>query len=87
EKAAKYRARPKAERQITLTTVAASKGQEWPHVLIPYMQENEFPRRNDKAEEKRYFYVGITRAMESLSLFEPDDKHAHLRSSLLHGAR
>ena len=87
EKAAKYRARPKTERQITLTTVAASKGQEWPHVLIPYMQENEFPRRNDKAEEKRYFYVGITRAMESLSLFEPDDKHAHLRSSLLHGAR
>jgi len=73
--------------QLALTTVQAAKGREWPQVLLPYMEQGQFPRRTgnaeELAEERRYLYVAISRAIGGLTLFEPDAAHADRRSSLL----
>jgi DNA helicase II / ATP-dependent DNA helicase PcrA len=71
--------------QLILTTVKSAKGHEWPHVIIPYVQSGEFPRTSNLAEEKRFLYVAMTRAMESLSIAEPSDDFKGFRSALLHG--
>jgi DNA helicase-2/ATP-dependent DNA helicase PcrA len=84
----KLSARTDAQRhraQLVLTTVKAAKGQEWDHVILPYLQHGEFPRTPNMAEEKRFLYVAMTRARASLALAEPDDSHRELWSSLLHG--
>lgn len=60
--------------QITLMTLHSAKGLEFPCVFIAGMEEGLFPieRANsiieEKEEERRLFYVGITRAKEKLFL-------------------
>ena len=60
--------------KVTLMTIHASKGLEFPHVFIVGLEENLFPSmqsistRSDLEEERRLFYVAITRAMESVTL-------------------
>jgi DNA helicase-2/ATP-dependent DNA helicase PcrA len=71
--------------RVVLATVKSAKGQEWKHVVIPYVQNGEFPRGSDLAEERRFLYVAMTRAQESLTIAEPSDEFRNLRSSLLHG--
>ncbi|MFZ9970033.1 MAG: ATP-dependent helicase [Bacteroidia bacterium] len=59
---------------ISLMTVHASKGLEFPVVCIVGMEENLFPSqmalssRSDLEEERRLFYVAITRAEQKLAL-------------------
>ncbi|UKN03188.1 UvrD-helicase domain-containing protein [Paracrocinitomix mangrovi] len=54
--------------KITLMTIHASKGLEFPYVFIVGMEENLFPSqmslnsRSDLEEERRLFYVALTRA-------------------------
>jgi DNA helicase-2/ATP-dependent DNA helicase PcrA len=54
--------------KVTMMTVHASKGLEFPYVFIVGMEENLFPSqlslnsRADLEEERRLFYVAITRA-------------------------
>ncbi|KAA0549794.1 ATP-dependent helicase [Bacillus sp. BGMRC 2118] len=57
-----------AESKVTLRTVHSAKGQEFPIVFIMYIGDKQFPHGSnpDIAEEKRLFYVGITRAKERL---------------------
>lgn len=69
--------------QLVLTTVQASKGQEWPYVLMPYVESKQLVRSSDLGLEKRHFYVAITRAVDELTVFIPDDEHADLRSNWL----
>ena len=60
--------------QLTLMTLHAAKGTEFPVVFIIGMEEGSFPmwRQNiteaDLEEERRLFYVGMTRAQEQLYL-------------------
>lgn len=60
--------------KIKLMTLHASKGLEFPYVYITGMEENLFPSmmsKNDPdklEEERRLFYVGMTRAESALTL-------------------
>ena len=65
---------------ITLMTVHSSKGLEFPLVFIAGMEEGLFPHSNSInddngiEEERRLFYVAVTRAMEELFLFSADSR-------------
>lgn len=57
---------------INLMTIHASKGKEFKNVYIPGMDADTSPGTSEEfediEEERRTFYVGITRAMEKLSV-------------------
>ena len=60
--------------KITLMTLHAAKGTEFPVVIIVGMEDGTFPIRrpeqplSELEEERRLFYVGMTRAQERLYL-------------------
>ena len=62
------------QNRVTLMTLHASKGLEFPVVCITGMEEGLFPlsaaaqEKKDLEEERRLFYVGVTRAEEQLYL-------------------
>jgi superfamily I DNA/RNA helicase len=54
---------------ITLSTIHAAKGLEFPVVFVIGVEEGVLPsRRGDEAEERRLFYVAVTRAREVLTI-------------------
>jgi DNA helicase-2/ATP-dependent DNA helicase PcrA len=59
--------------RVTLMTIHASKGLEFPYVFVVGLEENLFPSqlsinsRQELEEERRLFYVAITRAMHQLT--------------------
>jgi DNA helicase-2/ATP-dependent DNA helicase PcrA len=62
---------------LVLSTVHQAKGLEWSHVFVPRLIEDGFPHRRSleepggQDEERRIFYVAITRAMNELTLTYP----------------
>ena len=62
------------EEKVTMMTIHGSKGLEFKHVYIVGMEEDLFPSqmmlqsRSDLEEERRLFYVAITRAEKKLFL-------------------
>ena len=58
---------------VTLMTLHSAKGLEFPNVFLVSMEEDILPHKNSidndtVEEERRLFYVGITRARQKLAL-------------------
>lgn len=67
------------EDHLTLTTVHQAKGMEWPVVILPWLSDTVFPsaravEEGNLAEERRLFYVAVTRARDRLYLCVPRAK-------------
>ena len=77
------------EERLTLTTVHQAKGLEWRAVFVIGLTDGAFPLtpRDDEAdaeaEERRLFYVAVTRAEEQLYLTHPVSRPAGLDERLL----
>lgn len=63
----------KKEGQVTISTIHAAKGLEWPVVFIPAVYEGSIPhsRSDDTDEERRLLYVAMTRAQALLYMSCP----------------
>ena len=65
---------PEDRNHISLMTIHSSKGLEFPHIFIVGLEENLFPSqmalnsRSELEEERRLFYVALTRGMKSCML-------------------
>jgi len=65
---------PEDDNKVSLMTIHAAKGLEFNHVFLVGLEENLFPSsmsihtREELEEERRLFYVAITRAEKKLSL-------------------
>jgi DNA helicase-2/ATP-dependent DNA helicase PcrA len=59
---------------VTLSTVHQAKGIEWRAVFVIWLSEGRFPsfRAEDEEEERRLFYVAVTRARDRLCLVRPE---------------
>lgn len=69
--------------RIHLSTVHQAKGLEWPIVFIIWVAEGMFPSSRSigdaesDSEERRLFYVAVTRAKDELNLFAPSMRRTH----------
>ena len=65
---------PEDRNHVSMMTIHSSKGLEFPHVYIVGLEENLFPSqmalntRSELEEERRLFYVAVTRAMVTCTL-------------------
>ncbi len=85
------------EDYLVVSTVHSAKGLEWPVVHLPHLVDGAFPSdmalRSSEglAEERRLFYVALTRARDELLLYSPlrmphhrrgrDDRHSFAPAS------
>lgn len=71
---------------VHIVTMHASKGLEWPVVVIPDLNEGIVPHKkaasiNEIEEERRMFYVALTRAKQKLFLFYIKEEAGNLLPS------
>src|SRR3546814_12269778 len=64
------------EKPVTISTIHGAKGLEWPVVHIPSFIRGHMPSiyanaPEDYEEEKRIFYVAISRSMKHLTFYRP----------------
>ena len=73
------------EDYLTISTIHAAKGLEWPIVHLPHLVDGALPSDmalgdpGGLAEEHRLFYVAVTRARDHLYLYVPQRLHYHRR--------
>lgn len=58
---------------LYLGTIHSAKGLEFKHVFL--LDDNDGKKQKNTAEERRLYYVGMTRAIETLTLIQSDPKH------------
>ncbi|MCM1184008.1 MAG: ATP-dependent helicase [Roseburia sp.] len=81
EAAAGERGETVREDAVQFVTMHASKGLEWKVVILPDVNETVVPHKkavtdSELEEERRMFYVAMTRARENLFIFYVDEKEA-----------
>ncbi len=65
---------------VTLSSIHQAKGLEWAHVFVIWLVEGHFPsfmsykEPNGLEEERRLFYVALTRAKDSLTFCYPQER-------------
>ncbi|KAB8336749.1 hypothetical protein FH972_021058 [Carpinus fangiana] len=71
---------------VTISTIHAAKGLEWPFVFIPAVYDGSIPhsRAEDNDEERRLLYVAMTRAQAMLYLSYPDKNSQQGATTLSH---
>lgn len=75
--------RSENEPHLLLSTIHQAKGLEWPIVIVLWAVEGMFPstrsmvEESDDYEERRLFYVAVTRAEEQLHIFTPRKRYLH----------
>jgi DNA helicase-2/ATP-dependent DNA helicase PcrA len=63
--------------KLVLSTIHQAKGLEWPIVFVLWLAEGRFPTKQsmrspaELEEERRLFYVAVTRACDELHLLYP----------------
>jgi len=68
------------ENVVVLSTIHQAKGLEWPHVFVIGLRDGQFPhhlaleKEHELEEERRLFYVAVTRAQNELVLVYPEKK-------------
>jgi DNA helicase-2/ATP-dependent DNA helicase PcrA len=73
------------EDYLTISTIHAAKGLEWPIVHLPHLVDGALPSDmalgdpGGLAEEHRLFYVALTRARDHLYMYAPQRLHYHRR--------
>ena len=74
-----------ADEVLTLSTIHQAKGLEWRAVFLIWLSEGRFPtaRAEDLEEERRLFYVAVTRAKEHLYLVHPEIARDRYRVDVL----
>ena len=78
---------------VSLMTLHAAKGLEFPLIFLTGMEENLFPHRMSTEEpggleeERRLCYVGMTRAMQKLYLTYAECRYLHGREQFHHLSR
>ena len=75
------RGKREKEDAVHIVTMHGSKGLEWPVVIIPDVNEGHVPHKKavtdeELEEERRMFFVAMTRAKEKLFLFSVKEKEA-----------
>ena len=69
--------------RVLLSTIHQAKGLEWPVVILLWMVEDMFPSAksvasdNDDTEERRLFYVAVTRTRDRLHMITPSIRHMY----------
>lgn len=77
-----FAGQPRASNAVLLDCAANAKGQEFDHVILPFLDARSFPLDGvHSREEDNLFYVAITRARAQLTLLSPAD--ATVRSPFL----
>jgi DNA helicase-2/ATP-dependent DNA helicase PcrA len=78
------------EGSLLITSVHRAKGLEWPLVILPGLEEGSFPfyraeggEMVELEDERRLFYVAMTRAIDQVVLIHPAD--ARFRRSMARG--
>ncbi|MFM0434859.1 ATP-dependent helicase [Paraburkholderia strydomiana] len=78
--------------KVVTSTIHGSKGDEWDHVIVLGVTDGSIPfyreiKRRDIEEERRLFYVAVTRARKSLHLFHAPFHHAPSRQQFSNASR
>lgn len=64
---------------VALCTLHSAKGLEWDHVFFVRLNDETFPQKKDEdsiLQERRLFYVGVTRARKTLTLSYSKGEHS-----------